>query len=199
MKSIFIYGTGGHSTVVADIAKLLGYTNIIFLDDKKCEYDSLDDVKDQTEIPMIIAIGSNKIRKRIFRIAKEYNFKVVSLIHPSATISESSSIGEGTVVMSNVVVNPFSKVGFGSILNTSSIIEHENVIEDFVHISPGVSLAGNVKVNELTHIGIGSSVIQGIKIGRNSIIGAGSVVIKDISSNKLCYGIPCKEIKDLNE
>ncbi|MFW6029921.1 MAG: transferase, partial [Halanaerobiales bacterium] len=79
------------------------------------------------------------------------------------------------------------------IINTASIIEHDNYIEDFVHISPGVNLAGNVRVRSRSWVGIGSNVIQGVTIGSDTIIGAGSVVIKDIGEKKKAFGVPCKE------
>ena len=53
-------------------------------------------------------------------------------------------------------------------------------------------------IKENTHIGIGSSVIQGITIEKNCIIGAGSVIVRNIDKNKLCYGNPCKIIKEIN-
>jgi acetyltransferase-like isoleucine patch superfamily enzyme len=68
------------------------------------------------------------------------------------------------------------------------------VIEDFVHISPKVALAGDVKVGEFTHIGIGSNVIQGIIIGKNVTVGGGSMVIRNIDDNQKVVGVPTRLI-----
>jgi UDP-N-acetylbacillosamine N-acetyltransferase len=194
MMSIYIYGASGHGLVLADIAMACKYDNIIFIDDGNNEYLSFEDVKNNSDIPIALAIGNNKIRKKLFDRVAENGFEIISLIHPTAIISSSATIGIGTVVMSNVVVNANSQIGDGVILNTGCIIEHENTIDDFVHISPNVALAGNVSVGQFTHIGIGSNVIQGIIIGKNNIIGGGSVVIENVRNNKTLVGVPAREI-----
>ena len=199
MKSIYIYGASGHGLVVADIAKVCGYDNIIFIDDGENEYLTFEDIKNNNSIPITFGIGSNIIRAKLFEKVKNSGFKIVSLIHPSSIISSNARIGNGSVIMPNVVVNAKAVIGAGVILNTASVIEHECYIEDFVHISPNVALAGNVTVGKLTHVGIGSNVIQGIMIGNNTIVGAGSTVVKNVGNFKKAYGNPCREIKDINE
>ena len=198
MKGIYIYGASGHGLVVADIARLCGYDEIIFVDDGNNEYAVFESIKENIHIPIALGIGSNAVRASLFEKVRKSGFEVVSLVHPSAIVSPSSTIGMGTVVMPNVVVNAKANIGDGVILNTGSIIEHECIVEDFVHISPNAALAGGVKIGKLTHIGIGSSVIQGIIIGKQSIIGAGSVVVKNIDDFKKAYGNYCKEIEDIN-
>lgn len=197
MKSIYIYGASGHGLVVADIARVCGYENIIFIDDGDNDYLTFDEIRNNKNIPIILAIGSNRIRALLFEKVENSGFEVVTLIHPSSIVSSSVSIGKGTVIMPNVVVNANAILGKGIILNTSCIVEHECILEDFVHISPNVALAGNVTVGKLTHIGIGSNVIQGIIIGNNAIIGAGSTVVKNIGDFKKAYGNPCREIEDI--
>jgi UDP-N-acetylbacillosamine N-acetyltransferase len=199
MKSIYIYGASGHGLVVADVARACGYKDIIFIDDGDNEYPSFEDIKRRNCIPMAFGIGSNTIRTKLFEKVKSSGFEIVNLIHPSAIVSPSATIGIGTVVMPNVIVNAKAIIEDGVILNSGCIIEHECVIEEFAHISPNVALAGNVTIGKFTHIGIGSNVIQGIKIGSNSIIGAGSVVVKNISDFTKAYGVPCKEIKEIHE
>lgn len=196
-KSICIYGASGHGLVVADIARACGYDDIIFVDDGDNEYPSFDDIKRTSSISIAFGVGSNIIRAKLFEKVQNSGFEIVSLIHPSAIISQSVTIGKGTVVLPNVVVNAKATICDGVILNSSCVIEHECVIGDFVHISPNVALAGDVKVGNFTHIGIGSNVIQGIIIGNNTIIGAGSIVLKDIDNFKKAYGNPCKEIEDI--
>ncbi len=196
-KSIYIYGASGHGLVVADIASSCGYDDIIFVDDGKNDYLSFEDIKRTSGIPISFGIGSNSIRAKLFEKVQNSDFEIVSLIHPSAIISSSVTIGKGTVVMPNVVVNAKATIGDGVILNSSCVVEHECIIDNFVHISPNVALAGDVKVGKFTHIGIGSNVIQGIIIGNNTVIGAGSTVVKNIGNFKKAYGNPCREIEGI--
>ena len=71
--------------------------------------------------------------------------------------------------MPNSVINVDSCFGKGCIVNTASSIDHDCKIGDYVHICPGVHIAGTV-----------------------SMLGAGSVVVDDIPSNTKAYGIPAK-------
>jgi len=198
MRSIYIYGASGHGLVVADIAISCGYTDIIFVDDGDNSYIAFDEIKYNNSTPLAFGIGMNSVREALFKKVESYGFEIVTLIHPTATISKNSTIGVGTVVMPHTVVNSHTAVGIGTILNSSSTVEHENIIEEFSHISPAVALAGDVKVGKSTHIGIGTSVIQGVTIGKNCIIGAGSVVVKNIPNNSLAYGNPCKVIRKID-
>ncbi|MGH1601559.1 acetyltransferase [Campylobacter majalis] len=188
MAKIYIYGASGHGLVVADIARAMGYDEIVFLDDAS-------DVKFSPNLPkadIIIAIGSNKTREILQNRVEAAGFNVVSLVHQSAVISPSAVIERGVVVMPNAVINAKAMIKSGAIINTGAVIEHECVIGEFAHISPNAALAGNVIVGAKTHIGIGSSVIQGIKIGANSLIGAGSVVVRDLPSDITAYGVPAR-------
>lgn len=197
MKEIYVYGASGHGLVVADIAKACGYEEIIYIDDRKNKYASFGEIKEKNDIPIAFGIGVNTVRKKLFDKVESAGFKIVTLIHPTATISQDVMIEKGTVVMPNVVINANSTIGCGVILNTSSIIEHDSKIGDFVHISPNAALAGDVIIKDNSHIGIGSSIIQGITIGKDCIIGAGSVVVNNIENKKLCYGNPCRVMKDI--
>lgn len=198
-NKIYIYGASGHGLVVANIAKKIGYSDIILIDDGDNPYPSFNEIKYNNSIDIALGIGDNRTREKLFSKVKEYGFNIVTLIEPTAVITDSVTIGEGTVIMAGVIINPLAKIGKGVILNSSSVIEHENTIEDFVHISPGVALSGNVTIGRATHIGVGTSIIQGISIGENSIVGAGSVVIRDIGSNSIAYGNPCRVIRENSE
>jgi len=193
MKSIYIYGASGHGLVVADLARSCGYDHIIWIDDGENEYPSFEEIDKDIDVPIVIGVGNNKTRATIYNTILQADMKIITLVHPSAVVSESVDLGKGTVVMPNVVINAKTKVGNGSILNSASVIEHENEIGDFAHISPNVALAGNVTISDYAHIGIGSSVKQGITVGENSLVGVGSVVLKDIGNAKLAYGNPCVE------
>ena len=99
--------------------------------------------------------------------------------------------------MPSVIINANTYIGSHVIINSGAIVEHDNIIDDFAHISPGTTLCGGVNVGESSHIGSNSTVIPCKKIGSNSVIGAGSTVVSDISSNALAVGTPAKIIRNL--
>jgi len=193
-KQIVIYGKSGHGKVLADTARLLGYTEIIWVDDdeSKDAYSFLVYLEFYHMVPIVLGIGDNKTREKLMQKLGAHQLNIATLIHPSAIISPSVKISKGTVVMANVVVNADCVIGEGVILNTACVLEHNTIIEDFVHISPMASLAGDVQVKRGSHLGISASVIQGRCIGENSVIGAGAVVIQDICANVTAVGVPAR-------
>ncbi|ANE36338.1 UDP-4-amino-4,6-dideoxy-alpha-D-N-acetyl-D-glucosamine N-acetyltransferase [Campylobacter iguaniorum] len=193
MKQIYIYGFSGHGQVVADVARSVGYDEIVFLDDA----GELKFSPDLPKFDIFIAIGNCKIRQMLQEKVRSAGFNVVNLIHPSAVISSSVKLGRGIAIMPNAVINANALICDGVILNSGSVIEHDCVVGEFAHICPKVALAGNVKVGKRAWIGIGSCVIQGKSIGDDTLIGAGSVIVKDIASNAKAYGNPCKVVSQI--
>lgn len=196
MENIILYGAGQHAKVVAEIAELNGYKNIIFYDDCPTTdcflgYKVMDFIPDIEKF-IIISIGNNRIRKKV---ASCLQLHFIRLFHPRTSISNRSSIDEGTVVMAGVTINCEVKIGKHCIINTNASIDHDSVINDYVHISPNVALAGNVEIGEGSHIGIGACIIQGVKIGKWCTIGAGAVIIRDIPDGVTVVGNPGRIIK----
>lgn len=200
MKQVVIIGASGHGKVVADIIEKSG--NIVrgFLDDSASGevfgYPILGQVCDYnnyaSECEFVIAIGNNQIRENVAN--KLNKVKLCTAIHPTACLAKDVIIGQGTVVMANAAINSSSKIGCNCIINTGAIVEHDDYIEDYVHLSPKVALGGNVNVGKSTHIGIGSTVKNNIKIGDHCIVGAGAVVVNDILDSGTYIGVPAKRI-----
>jgi sugar O-acyltransferase (sialic acid O-acetyltransferase NeuD family) len=141
---------------------------------------------------LIISIGNNRIRQKV---AQTLSHPFGKVIHPSALLSTFATLGEGTVLIHRSVVQAGTRIGRHGIINTSASIDHDCIIEDFVHISPNTTLSGHVTVGEGTHIGAGATIIQGISIGKWSTIGAGAVVIKNIPDYATAVGVPARVIK----
>ena len=195
---LVIIGAGGHGRVAADIAKLCGYNEILFLDDadipgvsgKTAEYINYKDSAD-----FFVAIGNGRIRERIQKELQGNGCSVASLIHPNAVLGSNITIGTGTVVMAGAVINAGAKIGEGVIINTSSSVDHDCVIGDFCHVSVGAHLAGTVHVGEQTMIGAGATVINNVDICAECMIGAGAVVVKDVGESETYVGVPAKKIR----
>ena len=96
--------------------------------------------------------------------------------------------------MANVVVGPSTQIGMHCIINTGAVIEHDNRICNYVHISPNVTLCGTVSIGESTHVGAGVTVKNNISICSDCVIGAGGVVVKDINEKGTYVGVPVRSI-----
>ena len=144
---------------------------------------------------VIIAIGDNKVRARLFDSMKELGLKPKRAIHPHALIARDVEIGEGVVIAAGVAISVGTRIGNNVIINTGVLIDHDNIIEDHTHISPGVKLAGRVTVRKYTQVGLGVTVVEDLTIGENTTIGAGAVVLANVPANATAVGIPAKVIK----
>ncbi len=141
-----------------------------------------------------VAIGNPKVREKVQE--KLAGMNIVSLVHPDAVIAPDVAIGRGVAVMAGVVINPGTSIGEGCIINTGATVDHDNRIEDFVHVSVGCHLAGTVTVGKSTWIGAGTVVSNNVNICGGCMIGVGAVVVKDISEPGTYVGVPAKRIED---
>ena len=159
-RKLIIIGASGHGKVVADIAlKMNSWENIAFLDDDESNKTTMgfevigktaDAFKFRDEADFFVAVGNHTARKKILEKLEEDKLSLVKLVHPSAHIGIDVEIGIGSAIMANVVINSSTRIGKGCIINTSSSLDHDNVIEDYVHISPGVRAAGSVRIGKRT-------------------------------------------------
>lgn len=203
-NKLIIIGASGHGKVVADIAiKMNKWQSIAFLDDDESIKTSMglevigktsDAFTYKDEADFFVAIGSNATREMIQEKLIEQGLSVVSLTHPSAVIGTDVEIGIGSVVMAGVVINSSSRIGKGCIINTSSSLDHDTVIKDYVHISPGVNMAGTVRVGKGSWLGIGSIVSNNVNICSCCKVGAGAVVVKDITEPGTYVGVPVRRV-----
>lgn len=198
-EQLVIIGAGGHAKVCYDIAQLMKkWEKIVILDDnpKNNYFKIAGSISDADQYinnsDFFVAIGDNKTREVITTKLLDLKATLITLIHPQTVIASDVTIGEGTVVMAGVVINIATVIGKGCIINTSSTLDHDNSVDDFVHISPGTVLSGTVKINKNTWIGAGVVVSNNITIESNIIIGAGAVIVKNIEEMGTYYGVPAR-------
>lgn len=204
---LLIIGASGHGKVIADIAMRTNlWKTIEFIDDKHPSFQRVMNIKvigttdlmntmiDQYDF--FIGIGNNQVRRIIFKKLEELGANLPSLIHPDSVIGANVEIGAGTVIMAGAIVNCCTRIGKGCIINTAATVDHDNDIGDFVHLSPGVHTAGEVKIGEGSWLGIGSVVVNGLNITNNCVIGAGAVVIRDLYQPGTYIGLPARRIDD---
>jgi acetyltransferase EpsM len=206
-QPLLILGAGAHGGVVRDCVDDRHFQFMGYLDDRPSDRPSgkgepvlggLDDLpvllRDYPHAAAVIAIGDNMSRRRVAERAQSLAPGVTwaRIVHPTAILSVHIEIGPGTVIVAGSIVNCGSSLGRHVLINTGTIIDHDNSMDDFASTGPGVSTGGDVQIGSLSHIGIGASVRHGIRIGRNCVIGGKAYVDRDVSDNWVSFGIPAR-------
>ena len=199
-ERIIIIGSGGQGKIIADI--VLKNHDIVagFLDDGGSSPDGfeylgrIDDYKNYPDCKLIIAIGTNSVRKDISKRLEGVSW--YTAIHPTASISAvGAKIGEGSMVGAFAVIGPDAAIGSHAIINTAVDVEHDCRVGDFSHISPNATLCGTVKIGSLVHIGAGAVIKNNTNVCDEVTVGVGAAVVKNITSSGVYVGVPAKKIR----
>ena len=211
-----IWGAKGHAKVLDEIIRLNNGSVIALVDqDANLKspisnlkiidgYDGyiawLNEMKvknPHNKISAVAAMGGNKGRDRLryFEMFKSDGFLTPNIIHPTSHISDSSVLGENNQLCAFSFLGPNSRIGNACIINTKATLDHDSVLEDGVHLAPGVTICGEVKVGSFSFIATGATIMPNLSIGTNSMVGSGSLVTKDVPDNVLVYGNPARMLE----
>lgn len=207
MNSLGIFGSSGVAREIAIMAEEQGYKSVYFID-KNAGVEKIsglkiiaeDEIKSIEDGDFIIGIGDGKIRRKI---ASEFsNLNYINLIHPSVTIGkkESKKLQNlvGNIFYAGVRISTNTILGNFGLFNLNATIAHDCIVENFVTVSPGANISGNVFLGECSYIGAGATILQGkslndkLTIGAESTVGAGAVVVRTVTPRKIVKGIPAK-------
>ena len=204
LKPLVLIGGGGHARVVIDVVRCCGEFEIVGcvvkdggtapVDDIPVlgNDDCLADLYERGLRHAVVAIGINSLRGHLSETVRSLGFELPIIIAPSAYISRSSSIDDGSVIMPRVVVNASVHVADGAILNTGSVIEHDCVLGRYVHVAPAGTLCGAVKLGDRVLVGAGATIVPSINVAADANVGAGAVVVHDILTAGTYVGVPAK-------
>ncbi len=206
---IVVLGASGHGQVVADVlfqmwTKGREMEIVGFLDDDAGLHGTrllglpvlgrLSELAATPHDAVILGIGGNETRARLYAELTAARKRFATAIHPSVVLAPDVVIGQGAVLCAGAVANPGAKIGENAILNTCASIDHHCVLGAHCHVAPGVRLAGNVTVGEGALVGIGSCAVQGVSIGAWSVVGAGAAVVGDVAERTTVGGVPAKPL-----
>jgi len=205
-QQVFILGAGGHAKMVLESLasmnryEIFGFLELTPTSDRVLGIPVFQESQEtlerllQAKAFVVVALGDNRRREQVTQRMASLGFDFATVISSSAHVSPSASIGSGTVIMPRSVIGAEACIGKGAIINTASSVDHDTLIEDFVHIAPGCHLAGKVRVDRGAMLGIGTCVIPERHIGAWSILGANSTVVRDIPAGTTYVGTPARSV-----
>lgn len=213
MKMILaIYGAGGLGREIFDIAtrantKTPRWKQILFIDDfseegecfgaKKIHFESLMKIKDQCEC--VIGIGEPSSREKIFQKLRTEDFRLATLVDPTAVISPFAKIGEGTIICEyvtlhtgvvldeNILIQPFCNIGHDIKVGSHSVLSS--------YCAPG----GSIVFGKRVYAGMQSTLKEMITVGDDAIIGMGAVVYQNVPEKATVVGNPARVTRGNDE
>ncbi len=211
-KKLICWGGGDQCIVIQPIIESLGSKIDVIIDDTPNLKSPINNVdifqgkeglntwlkgRDTSEVGFIIAIGNpyGHIRHYLHQYMTSLGLCSVSFADPSAIVDQDVSIGPGVQIMRGVIINAKATIGIQCILNTRSIIEHHDKINDGAEIGPGAVLCGRVQVGKYSWVAAGATILPRICIGEHVIVGAGAVVCADVSDRTVVVGVPARYLK----
>lgn len=206
MEPVVIYGAGGLGEEVQDTLGQGGrYEPVAYLDSSPQKQGTvvgglpvegglsfIDELQRRGLFNIIVAVGDNVARVALAETLASHGMRLISAIHPLASISRSAQIAEHVIIGPRVSICVNTTIGPHTVLSAGALCDHDNVIGKGVFLGPAVRMAGGVQVGDFAWLGIGTSVIPGRRIGRAARIQPGAVVIHDVPHSTLAAGVPAE-------
>lgn len=198
--NVAIFGSSGMARSVVDIADTMGFSEIVFVDNK----DGVEPITGISIIPednvarlmdkgfvFAIGIGSNATRQKI---AEKFSFlPFVNMVHDTASFGRGTrellAKTRGNVVMAGAVFSGNISFGNFGLFNFNCVVGHDAHFGEYVHLGPGAFVAGNVNVMDSVYIWAGAMVRNGggddtrILIGENAVLGMGAAAISSVPAS----------------
>ena len=214
-KDIIILGARGNHFDILDTiqeinasSKETRYRCIGFLDDNderwgkdffglRC-HGPLDKVEDFKNAFFAGPVGSSSNfwkRESVIKDTGVPRERFPNLIHPTASVSEFSQLGQGVIIFQNATITSNIEIGDHVMVFPSAIVSHDDRIGDYTALTGGACVSGHVKIGKSCYIGTNSAIKEGVTIGDRCLVGMGSVVLDDVAENSVVVGNPARFLR----
>jgi acetyltransferase EpsM len=205
LRPLLILGTRSFAEEIADVvSEVPGYQLTGFVENLERErcaemIDGLpitwiDDVADLAPTHWAVCALATTKRRRFTAEAEERGLRFATIVHPTARISRTSSLGDGAIASVGVIVAAQSQIGRHVLLNRGVLVGHHTVVGDHVSLLPGANIAGNCAIGAGVFVGMGALVLDNVSVGDDAVVAAGAVVTRDVPAAAEVRGVPARVV-----
>lgn len=209
-KQLLIIGNGIyakmlHSYLATDVFIMHKYTIVGFVADEQyineaymeslpvLSFRQLNNYPcDETEL--VIGVGYKHMgdyRKALFERCKNKGYSFINYYHPTAVIHPSVEIGEGNIILENVVLESGCRIGNANLFYGGAILGHDSSLGSYSTFSVGAMTAGCVEIMNNCFLGVRAAVRDNVKLGDYSLVGATAYAYKDVPNGYVVYSPRC--------
>lgn len=157
----------------------------------------LADVRRHPSARIVVCVGSGLVRAEIVRRLVGIGLpsgRFATIVHPSVSVPEGCSVGEGSILLANVVMTAAVTVGRHVVVMPGVTFTHGDFVDDYTTFAAGVALGGSVVVGRAAYLGMNSSVRQRTRVGARAVIGMGAAVVSDVPEGQTWVGVPARRM-----
>jgi sugar O-acyltransferase (sialic acid O-acetyltransferase NeuD family) len=138
----------------------------------------------------LLAIGIPLVRRRVAESLVGRGATFLTLVHPTAIVAETATIGAGSVICPQAVVSDAVRLGRCVLVNYHASLGHDAVAGDYTVFSPAATLGGGAVVEEDVFLGLHATVGPRVRIGAATKVSANSAALVSVPRQTLVYGVP---------
>jgi sugar O-acyltransferase (sialic acid O-acetyltransferase NeuD family) len=134
-----------------------------------------------SDVEILVAIGYqdlNAIREQVLHKTKELGYKLTSYVSRLAGTGDWYSIGENSVILDGVGIQPGTRIGSNVFVWNNSLIGHHSEIQDHCWLAAGTTIGGSANVGKGSFIGLNSTIGNDVALGERCFVGAGTCIFK---------------------
>ena len=210
---LVLIGSGGFARETAQAVHALnqsgaGWRLLGFLDDDPARHGLVidgtpvlggrDQIGQLPEASFVVCTGRPGNYVSRLRIVGDLGLpaeRYATIVHPSAAVSVSSSVGHGSVLLAFTALTAAVTVGAHVAIMPHVTLTHDDDVDDFATIASGVCVGGGVRVQKAAYLGAGALIGENRTVGACSLVGMGAVVTHDIPPCEVWAGVPARRLR----
>jgi sugar O-acyltransferase (sialic acid O-acetyltransferase NeuD family) len=120
--------------------------------------------------------------------------RYATVVHPSASIGSTCSVGPGCVLLAHVALTADVIVDRHVAIMPQVVLTHDVWIGEFATLASGACVGGSCRIERGAYVGSGACVREGITVGERAMVGMGAVVTRDVPPERLWVGSPARDV-----
>lgn len=153
---------------------------------------SVEDYIPEENDVFLCALGDVKYRKHYAEMILAKGGSFISVIHPTASVSQNFRIGKGCVVGRFCAISCDVELGDFVSISAHSVLGHDVRVGNYCHIGALSNLSGGVVLQDGVTIHPKADIIPHIIIESDAVVGTGSVVLRKVKTGTTVFGVPAK-------